>query len=110
MFVPEPKTIIRAKTAVPYLDCSNFVSDVSQHRRIPNRNPGQTTGIAILGAVWAARALYYAGANLSAGATNAPASAQAAALDDTFMVSVFLISVALVLGIWALIKERQSDN
>ena len=71
-----------------------------------NRTLGQTTGIAILGALWAARAIAYASPIPTDSATNAPAPAQVAALRDTFLFIVILIIAALGLAVWALIKER----
>jgi hypothetical protein len=72
------------------------------------RTLGQTTGIAILGAIWAARVFFYAGGSLSGGATSASPTSQVYALNDTFMVTFFLILFALLLGIWGLFRERQS--
>ena len=55
------------------------------------RTMGQTTGIALLGALWAGRVFYYAGEALSGGATEAAPEAQAAALQDTFLSMVVAI-------------------
>ena len=74
------------------------------------RTLGQTTGIAILGAIWSARVFFYSGGSLAGGATNAPATSQVYALDDTFRVNVFLILIALTWGVWGLIKDRQSKS
>jgi EmrB/QacA subfamily drug resistance transporter len=72
------------------------------------RTLGQTTGTAVLAALWAGRVLARTGSNLPAGATTAPAAAQAAALSDTFTVTVVLIALALGLAVWGLIQERCS--
>lgn len=74
------------------------------------RSLGQAAGIAILGAIWAAGVFRFAGDNFSGGATYAPATAQVTALSNTFTVVIFIISVALLLGIWGLIQERHSKS
>jgi EmrB/QacA subfamily drug resistance transporter len=76
-----------------------------------DRSLGQTTGIAVLGAIWASRAFYYAGGMLETGATGASPEAQVAALQDTFVVIVVLIGIALALAVWALVHEiRQASR
>lgn len=72
------------------------------------RTLGQVIGIAILGAIWAARVFYHAGQTLPGGATTAPADVQIAALQDTFFGMIIFITVALGLGIWGLVQERQA--
>ena len=62
------------------------------------RTVGKTTGVALLGALWASRTLYYAGAAGSAGTTAATAEAQAAALQDTFLVTMAMTAAALLLA------------
>jgi MFS family permease len=74
------------------------------------RTLGQSTGIAVLGAIWAGRVLARAGQDLSGGATAAGAVAQVAGLNDTFAVTVVLISLALVLAIWGLVQERRGQR
>ncbi|MCB8943721.1 MAG: MFS transporter [Ardenticatenaceae bacterium] len=74
------------------------------------RTLGQVTGIAILGAVWAARTMYHYGSFLPAGATSAPAAAQVAGLHDTFLLVMALVGVALFFSIWGLIRERRGLN
>jgi EmrB/QacA subfamily drug resistance transporter len=71
------------------------------------RTLGQTTGIAILGALWASRVFAYAGEVIEGGATEASPSAQVAAIQDTFLVTTLLIAVALVLASWSLVRERR---
>ncbi len=65
------------------------------------RTVGQTTGVALLGALWASRALNYAGAQGVSGATDAPAAAQAAALQDTFLVTMAMVAGGLLLALLA---------
>ena len=71
------------------------------------RTLGQTVGIAILGAIWAARVMVHAGRPLPGGATTAPGPAQVASLQDTFLVVSVLIALALILSAWGLLKERR---
>jgi hypothetical protein len=68
---------------------------------------GQTTGIAVLSAMWAGRVLVHYGAPLPDGATGAPAVAQVAGLHDIFLVIVGLIGFGLALSVWALVQERR---
>jgi EmrB/QacA subfamily drug resistance transporter len=70
-----------------------------------NRTLGQTTGIAIMGAIWAALAVYFAQPLAVASAAEAPAPAQVAALQNTFIVISAVILAALLLGFWALLKQ-----
>lgn len=71
------------------------------------RTLGQTSGIAVLGAIWAARVLFFSGGDVEGGATAAPAAAQVSGLQDTFLVGAALMVVALVLSVWGLRRERQ---
>jgi len=68
---------------------------------------GQTTGIAVLSAVWTGQVLAYAGSLPAEGAHAAPAPAQVAGLQDIFRLIVGLIGFALVLSVWGLIRERR---
>jgi MFS family permease len=68
---------------------------------------GQTTGIAVLSAMWAGRVLVHNGAPLPEGANSAPAAAQVAGLHDIFLVIVGLIGLGLALSVWALVQERR---
>ena len=71
------------------------------------RTLGQTTGIAILGAVWAARVGIYLGQNMtSVDVTHAPVPAQIAGLHDTIILVIGLISLAFLLSLWALYQVR----
>jgi EmrB/QacA subfamily drug resistance transporter len=72
-----------------------------------NRTLGQTTGIAVLGALWASRVFAEVGETLPGGATTAPAAAQIAGLQQTVLVIVGLLAFALGLGIWGLVETRR---
>jgi hypothetical protein len=78
------------------------------------RTLGQVTGIATLGAIWAARVMFHHGSFLPEGATSAPAAAMVAGLHDTFLLVMWLTAVALGFSLWGLISERRglrpSDN
>ena len=63
------------------------------------RSLGQTTGIAVLGALWAALTFAYAGGPVSGGATAAPTAAQMAAMQNTFRVVTALVAGALAIGL-----------
>jgi MFS family permease len=65
-----------------------------------SRTLGQTTGIAILGALWASRTLFHAPGRIEQGPTTAPIDAQVAGLQDTFLVVMVLISLTLLLNVW----------
>lgn len=74
------------------------------------RTLGQTTGIAIFGALWASRVAFYAGAPLPDGATSAPVAAQMAAIQDTARATAVLVVIALALGLWAWRRERTTPS
>jgi EmrB/QacA subfamily drug resistance transporter len=74
------------------------------------RTLGQTVGVAVMGAVWAGRTAFYAGARIQSGATLAPPEAQVAALQDTFHVAAVLLAAALLLGIWAYVHEYHGKD
>jgi hypothetical protein len=74
------------------------------------RTLGQTTGIAVLGALWAARVTFYAGDASKRDATAAPAPTQVAALHDTFLVATLFIAIALALASWGLVRERREQR
>ena len=69
---------------------------------------GQITGIAVLGALWAARTAVYSGPAWTGDPSTAPAVSQVAGLRDTSLLAVGLIVVALILGTWALRRERRA--
>jgi MFS family permease len=66
-----------------------------------SRTLGQTSGIAILGAVWSARVGAYAG-GLTIDATKAPIASQIMGLHDTILLVIGLIVIAFLLSLWAL--------
>jgi hypothetical protein len=74
------------------------------------RTVGQTTGIALLGSLWASRTVYYSDGPLTGGATEATPAEQALALHDTFLVVTILITIALLLAVWALVKYRRQSS
>jgi MFS family permease len=71
------------------------------------RTLGQVTGIAIMGAFWAARVAAHSGARMSAETTQAPPEAQVRGFQDTFVLMTVLILVALGLAVRALLLERR---
>ena len=71
------------------------------------RTLGQTTGNALLGALWAMSVLGYAGASLPQGATAAPPAIQVAGIHDTFLVAMSLALVGLALTVWGFREERR---
>jgi EmrB/QacA subfamily drug resistance transporter len=71
------------------------------------RTLGQTTGIAVLGALWASRVVFHSPTTLPGDVTNAPATAQVAGLHDTFLVVIGLLAIGLALSIWGLLQERR---
>jgi EmrB/QacA subfamily drug resistance transporter len=75
-----------------------------------NRTLGQTTGIALLGALWAGRVIFYAGESLSGGATEGSPGAQANGLQDTFLAMTIAIGLALLLALWAFFKHRRDQS
>ncbi len=78
-----------------------------------SRTLGQTTGIALLGAVWASRAIALQGNPLPGGATTAAAAAQVGGLHDTFLLIVALMLIALGLVIWGwgqMAKQKTAET
>jgi MFS family permease len=69
------------------------------------RTLGQTTGVAVMGAVWAARTAFHSAGEGPGATTLAPLSAQAAALQDTMHTAAALMAIALVIGIGSFIHE-----
>lgn len=74
------------------------------------RTLGQTTGIAVLGTLWASRVVHILGEMPQDGATAAPAPAQVAGLHNTFIVTALVITVALGLAAWALVQDRRGRS
>ncbi|MFC2054078.1 DHA2 family efflux MFS transporter permease subunit [Chloroflexota bacterium] len=75
-----------------------------------NRTLGQTTGIAVLGAIWASRVIAYSGSFVEGGATNAKPVYQVAGLGDTFSVAVVVILAALGLSVLGYIQDRREKK
>jgi hypothetical protein len=71
------------------------------------RTMGQTTGIAVLGGIWASRTFFYAGQVYAGGATTAPFSAQVNGQHDTYLLGAVLIFISMSLAVWALVEERR---
>jgi MFS family permease len=74
------------------------------------RSLGLTTGVALVGAVWATRVFVYIGETISGGVTEASGEAQVTGLQDTFRIITIVIILALMLAIWALIQERRNRS
>lgn len=68
------------------------------------RTIGQTTGIALLGAFWETRVKATANITVIDDITTAPVNAQVAGLQNTVLLGVFLVLIALSLSVWALIQ------
>ncbi len=73
------------------------------------RTLGQTTGIALLGALWASRTMIH-----QAGAADGPAAAsplaQVGGLHDTFLIIILLMIAALGLAVWGWAQERNLEG
>jgi len=67
------------------------------------RTLGQTSGIAAIGAFWAARVSFYAGTDFKTGPTRTNIEAQVHGLRDALSSIVFVVGVALMLNIWGLL-------
>ncbi|MFC1996459.1 MFS transporter [Chloroflexota bacterium] len=72
-----------------------------------NRTLGQTTGIAVLGALWATSVTQYLNYKPDGGATNAPPEIQVEGLQIVFYVCAGILLIGLLLAIWGLIQERR---
>jgi hypothetical protein len=75
-----------------------------------SRTLGQTVGVAVIGAIWAGRTIFYAGAGISGGATRAPIGSQIAGLHDAFRTAAVLTVIALLLSLKAYIQETITDS
>jgi MFS family permease len=75
-----------------------------------NRSLAQITGIAIIGAVWAALTLSYAPSSQITNAADASAPAQVTALQHTFIVVAAVILAALLIAVWTLMKESHGHS
>jgi EmrB/QacA subfamily drug resistance transporter len=74
------------------------------------RTLGQTTGIAVLNAVWASRVLVHTPDTVSGDATDAAPAAQVAGLHDTFLFATGLIVVALLISIGGWFWQRKQPS
>jgi EmrB/QacA subfamily drug resistance transporter len=74
------------------------------------RTLGQTSGIAAIGAFWAARVSFYAGTDFKAGPTRTNIEAQVHGLHDALSGVVILIGLGLLLNLWALMLEWIQRN
>jgi MFS family permease len=72
------------------------------------RTVGQTTGLAISGAVWAILVALSFGGLVPDGATAAPIQAQVAGLQQTFLGIAGLVFVALLLSLWGWAAEKRA--
>jgi EmrB/QacA subfamily drug resistance transporter len=71
---------------------------------------GQTTGVAVFGALWAGLSLSLAGFTVSGGVTMAPQTAQIKALQYVYLVAMFLVALAFVASLWGLVSKRRHDS
>jgi hypothetical protein len=76
------------------------------------RSLGQTSGIAAIGAFWAARVSVYAGTEFKTGPTRTDITAQVHGLHDALSGIVILVAFGLFLNIWGLMLEwmRKTSN
>lgn len=71
------------------------------------RISGVTTGVAVLGSIWAAGVAAASGGVLPpGGATAGTPEAQVAGMHNAFAVAAFIIGITLLIGIWGILKER----
>lgn len=71
------------------------------------RTLGQISGVALLGALWAARTLAHQGGVRSSDVTGAPVAAQVAGMHDAFIVLTIVMIFALGLTVWGLVHARR---
>ncbi len=75
-----------------------------------SRTLGQTVGLAVFGAIWAARAVHYNGAPVPGGATEATPAIQVAAMQDTYQLIALMMGGALLIALWATYHERRMEK
>ena len=68
------------------------------------RTVGQITGIAVLSAIWENRVAFYNAGFVEGGATFAPVTAQVEGLQDTIIVTVVILVIALLISLFALVE------
>jgi len=74
------------------------------------RTLGQTTGIAILGAIWTSQVVHLTGFLPQGGATAAPLENQIAGLQGTVLIVVVIVVVSLMISAWTLLPSRKSPS
>jgi MFS family permease len=74
------------------------------------RTLGQTTGSALIGALWAMNVAQRAGGPLPQGATAAPPALQVAAIHDTFLLAAGLAAAGLLLTAWGFREARRQRS
>ncbi len=74
------------------------------------RTLGQTTGIAILGAIWTSQVVHLTGFLPQGGATSAPLANQIAGLQGTVLIVVVIVVVSLLISAWTLLPSRKSTS
>jgi EmrB/QacA subfamily drug resistance transporter len=74
------------------------------------RTLGQITGIAVLGAIWSGRIISRSLPEIVTSSSTADPLIQVQALNDTTIVVVILLSVGILLGSWAWVKERSQKR
>lgn len=70
------------------------------------RTLGRSTGIALVGAIWASRTLFYSGVGYTGSLTNAPVSAQLRGLQEGFWVLAAFVLLLIGLSLWDWWRER----
>lgn len=70
------------------------------------RTLGRTSGVAALGALWAARVSHYAGPDFTGSVTQAAGAAQVAGLRDVSYIALAIVLLGLVLSAWGFLKDR----
>lgn len=74
------------------------------------RSLGQTVGIAVLGATWAAFVFQAAGGTVPGGASEAAPVAQVIGLDRTMLVVAGITFIAFLLAAWTWYRESQDEK
>lgn len=74
------------------------------------RTLGRSSGVAILGALWAQRVLYHSGTGYTGDATVAPIDAQISGLQEAFLAVAGVALIALGLNIWDAIQHRAAQQ
>lgn len=72
------------------------------------RTLGQTVGIAVFGAVWAARVAANSSVIITGGPTTAPIAAQIAGMEETYLAIALLLVLATLISVWVYVQERKT--